>query len=177
MLDEVLEKMEKNISQIDQLNEKFSQLERDHAQLKTDHAQLREEFDQSIIDRDSNSAIHELSNYISECRRLIAIHAEYSSWEQLYDETKGRIMERHSICAKFFLKRGFVDMADHWKIIEKVSHKLNQSKHKDIVRGEGQRLLDAIATSTLYKEYHGAFCELVRLVESQLPAEGSSSDS
>jgi hypothetical protein len=56
-------------------------------------------------------------------------------------------------------------MMDHWKMIEKFSYE------KKIIRGEGLPLLDTIATSTLYKEYHQAFCELVRIVEETLDEE------
>ena len=50
-------------------------------------------------------------------------------------------------------------------MIEKFSYE------KKIIRGEGLPLLDTIATSTLYKEYHQAFCELVRIVEESLDEE------
>ena len=64
------------------------QLKQDNKQLKQDNAQLRKEFDQSIVDRDSNVAIHELSNYIFVCRRFIANKAGYSTWQEFKRRVK-----------------------------------------------------------------------------------------
>jgi hypothetical protein len=58
--------------------ENIDRLREDTDRLRADTDRLRKEFDQQriIIDRDSSSniAIHKLmSNYISECRRLIGL--------------------------------------------------------------------------------------------------------
>ena len=46
---------------------------------KREMAQLRRDFDQSLVDRDSNVAIHSLNNYIAQCRSLVATKAKYGS--------------------------------------------------------------------------------------------------
>ena len=82
--------------------------------------------------------------------------------------------QRNRICEEAFHHWGF-QMMDHWKTIQNVSHNLNNVKQKKILRGEGQRLLDAISTSTQHKQYHKAFCPLVRLVEARLFAKAAPS--
>ncbi len=135
---------------------------------KREMAQLRRDFDQSLVDRDSNVAIHSLkNNYIAQCRSLVATKAKYGSWSSLYEGT-GSHSERNRICESAFREWGFEEMIVYWESLQTLSRELNESKHKNIVRGEGEQLLAVISTSTHFKNYHAAFSHLVRLVESRL---------
>ena len=153
---------------VEQLKQDNKQLKQDNKQQKQDNAQLRKEFDQSIVDRDSNVAIHELSNYIFVCRRFIANKAGCSTWQEFKRVKTNRQCDR--ITASAFKNWGF-EIMDHWSTIQNVSSTLNNCKHKPIKIGDGKRLLDIISMSTQHKEYHSAFCQLVLLVESRLLAE------
>ena len=80
-----------------QTAEKVAWLEQEAAVTKREMALLRRDFDQSLVDRDSNVAIHSLNNYIVQCRSLVAAKANYGSWSSLHEGT-GSHSERNRIC-------------------------------------------------------------------------------
>ena len=80
-----------------QTAEKVAWLEQEAAVTKREMALLRRDFDQSLVDRDSNVAIHSLNNYIAQCRSLVAAKAKYGSWSSLHEGT-GSHSERNRIC-------------------------------------------------------------------------------
>jgi hypothetical protein len=75
----------------------FTRMERESAVTKREMALLRRDFDQSLVDRDSNVAVHSLNNYIAQCCSLVAAKPKYGSWSSLHEGT-GSHSERNRIC-------------------------------------------------------------------------------
>ena len=142
-----------------------NQMKTEAAVMKKEAIEMKDRITQLEIDRDSNKAIHELSNYTSHIRQFIAERAGFESWANLYAKTNSH-SERNRICMSVLNSLDITEK--QWDMIQDVSLELIRFKHKRIVAGAGEVPLNIIATSTEYQKYYDAFCRLVSLVETQI---------